>query len=178
MPSYHPNHRGCMCSNPETVSIRKVNFVSLQVVLVLAATVAVTGASIARVHQSVTYDPNPLIARQQPRIAAVGEQAPSSPVITATLASSQRVRHAQRVDAGLWDRLAQCESSGDWGSNVGTFDGGLQFLPTTWRSFGGAQYAPYAHQATREQQIAIAERVLASQGWRAWPACSRKLGLR
>jgi resuscitation-promoting factor RpfA len=112
------------------------------------------------------------VAGQQLRIAAVSEQAAASPVIVVTLASSRR------VDPKAWDRLARCESGGNWRSNVGTFDGGLQFLPTTWRSFGGTQYAPYAYQATREQQIAIAERVLASQGWRAWPACSRKLGLR
>ncbi|HDM2445064.1 TPA: DUF3235 domain-containing protein, partial [Staphylococcus aureus] len=55
--------------------------------------------------------------------------------------------------------------------------GGLQFSGQTWSAFGGGQYAPTANQATREQQIAIAEKVLASQGWGAWPACSASLGL-
>ncbi|MDO4910541.1 MAG: DUF3235 domain-containing protein [Corynebacterium sp.] len=77
-----------------------------------------------------------------------------------------------------WDRLAQCESSGNWAINTGnSFYGGLQFTKSTWEGFGGTMYAPYAHLATREQQIVIAERVLAGQGWGAWPACSKKLGL-
>ncbi|AKK05273.1 transglycosylase-like protein [Corynebacterium mustelae] len=77
-----------------------------------------------------------------------------------------------------WDRLAQCESGGNWAINTGNgYHGGLQFSPSTWRGYGGQEFAPYAYQATREQQIAVAERVLAGQGWGAWPACSRKLGL-
>ena len=78
-----------------------------------------------------------------------------------------------------WDRLAQCEAGGNWNINTGNgYYGGLQFSAGTWRAHGGDQFAPYAHQATREQQIAIAERTLASQGWGAWPACSARLGLR
>ncbi|HHU66748.1 transglycosylase family protein [Corynebacterium sp.] len=77
-----------------------------------------------------------------------------------------------------WDRLAQCEAGGNWSINTGNgYHGGLQFSPSTWAAYGGTQYAPYAYQATREQQIAIAEKTLAGQGWGAWPACSRKLGL-
>ncbi len=77
-----------------------------------------------------------------------------------------------------WDRLAQCESGGNWQINTGNgYHGGLQFSPSTWRAYGGAEFAPYAYQATREQQIVVAERTLAGQGWGAWPACSRKLGL-
>ncbi|ODQ85244.1 resuscitation-promoting factor RpfA, partial [Dietzia alimentaria] len=77
-----------------------------------------------------------------------------------------------------WDRLAQCESGGNWGINTGNgYQGGLQFSPSTWAAYGGTQYAPTANQATREQQIAIAEKTLAGQGWGAWPACSAKLGL-
>lgn len=77
-----------------------------------------------------------------------------------------------------WDRLAQCESGGNWGINTGNgYHGGLQFSPSTWAAYGGTQFAPTANQATREQQIAIAERTLAGQGWGAWPSCSRKLGL-
>ena len=77
-----------------------------------------------------------------------------------------------------WDRLAQCESGGNWSITTGNgYHGGLQFSPSTWAGYGGKQYAPYAYQATREQQIAVAERVLAGQGWGAWPSCSAKLGL-
>jgi resuscitation-promoting factor RpfA len=76
-----------------------------------------------------------------------------------------------------WDRVAQCESGGNWNINTGNgFSGGLQFTSSTWRAFGGAQFADVAHHATREQQILVAERVLAGQGWGAWPVCSRKAG--
>ncbi|MEX3504741.1 resuscitation-promoting factor Rpf1 domain-containing protein [Corynebacterium sp. LK2510] len=77
-----------------------------------------------------------------------------------------------------WDRLAQCESGGNWAINTGNgYHGGLQFSASTWRAFGGTQYAPTANLATREQQIAVAERTLAQQGWGAWPSCSARLGL-
>ncbi|APT93035.1 Resuscitation-promoting factor Rpf1 [Corynebacterium phocae] len=77
-----------------------------------------------------------------------------------------------------WDRLAQCESGGNWAINTGNgYHGGLQFSRGTWQAYGGGQYAPTANLATREQQIAIAERTLAGQGWGAWPACSARLGL-
>lgn len=77
-----------------------------------------------------------------------------------------------------WDRLAQCEAGGNWQINTGNgYHGGLQFSPSTWRAYGGGQFAPFAFQATREQQIAIAEKVLAGQGWGAWPSCSSRLGL-
>ncbi|WP_051581036.1 transglycosylase family protein [Pseudonocardia acaciae] len=77
----------------------------------------------------------------------------------------------------VWDRVAKCESGNNWAINTGNgFQGGLQFTPSTWRSFGGTQYAASAHKATREQQIAVAEKVLAGQGWGAWPVCSRKAG--
>lgn len=77
-----------------------------------------------------------------------------------------------------WDRLAECESGGNWAANTGNgYYGGLQFHPQTWTGFGGGEFASRADLASREQQIAVAERVLASQGWGAWPACSAKLGL-
>ncbi len=79
----------------------------------------------------------------------------------------------------MWDRLAQCESGGNWSINTGNgFSGGLQFTKSTWLAFGGGKYAPVAHQATREQQIDIAKKVQAGQGWGAWPACTSKLGIR
>ncbi|WP_109525276.1 MULTISPECIES: transglycosylase family protein [Nocardia] len=77
-----------------------------------------------------------------------------------------------------WDRLAQCEAGGNWGINTGNgFQGGLQFSPSTWNSHGGQEYAASANQASREEQIVVAEKVLASQGWGAWPSCSSSLGL-
>ncbi|WP_431957657.1 resuscitation-promoting factor Rpf1 domain-containing protein [Nocardia lijiangensis] len=78
-----------------------------------------------------------------------------------------------------WDRLAQCEAGGNWGINTGNgYQGGLQFSPSTWNAHGGGEYAASANQASREEQIVVAEKVLASQGWGAWPSCSAKLGLK
>ncbi len=80
---------------------------------------------------------------------------------------------------GVWDRLAECESGGNWAISTGNgYYGGTQTAQSTWEGFGGTQYAPRADLATREQQIAVNERIFAGQGWGAWPACSRKLGLR
>jgi resuscitation-promoting factor RpfA len=85
---------------------------------------------------------------------------------------------AEAASQNTWNRLAQCESSGNWRINTGNgYYGGLQFAPSTWRAFGGLKYAPRADLATKAEQITVAERVLRVQGWRAWPACSRKLGL-
>lgn len=92
-------------------------------------------------------------------------------------AQQDAVRAANR--GALWDRVAECESNQRWSYNGSSgFDGGLQFHPGTWSAYKPADYPAYAYQATREQQILVAEDVLASQGWRAWPACSKKLGLR
>jgi hypothetical protein len=84
-------------------------------------------------------------------------------------------------DGSRWDQLAQCETGGNWATNTGNgFGGGLQFMHqngySTWLSFGGGEFAPHPWEASREQQIVIAEKVLASSGWRAWPGCSRKYG--
>lgn len=84
---------------------------------------------------------------------------------------------ANAASDSTWDRLAQCESTGNWAANTGNgFSGGLQFTKSTWNAFGGGKYAPVAHQASRSEQIAVAEKVLAGQGWGAWPACSKKTG--
>lgn len=71
-----------------------------------------------------------------------------------------------------WDRVAQCESGGNWAINTGNgYHGGLQFSPSTWSGHGGQKYAATAYQATKGQQIEIAENVLANQGKGAWPTC-------
>ena len=98
-------------------------------------------------------------------------------------ASAPRVstQSAPSVSGGsVWDSLAQCETGGNWSHPTvsGGFSGGLMFHSATWNASGGQAYAPTAAQATREQQIVIAQKVLASSGWGAWPGCSRKLGLR
>jgi resuscitation-promoting factor RpfB len=79
----------------------------------------------------------------------------------------------------VWDRLAQCESGGNWSINTGNgYHGGLQFSKQTWLAFGGGKYAPQANLATRAQQIDIAKKTQAAQGWGAWPSCTAQLGIR
>jgi len=83
---------------------------------------------------------------------------------------------ANAAPTSAWDALAQCESGGNWAINTGNgYYGGLQFNMTTWKAYGGPG-SP--HTASKAQQIAIAEKVLAKQGWNAWPSCSRKTGVR
>ncbi|MBY0442897.1 MAG: transglycosylase family protein [Mycobacteriaceae bacterium] len=75
-----------------------------------------------------------------------------------------------------WDQVARCESGGNWAINTGNgYQGGLQFSQGTWSAHGGSEFAPAAQLATREQQIAVGERVLASQGRGAWPTCGHGL---
>ena len=90
-------------------------------------------------------------------------------------ASAANAAVPSATSSTVWDSLAQCESSGNWGINTGNgYAGGLQFSPSTWAAYGGTGSAA---NASREQQIAVAERVQAGQGWGAWPSCSAKLGL-
>lgn len=85
--------------------------------------------------------------------------------------------NATAADSGVWDRIAQCESGGDWHINTGNgYYGGLQFSAATWRAYGGTAHAPTADRATRSQQIAVATKVQRAQGWGAWPTCSARAG--
>lgn len=109
-----------------------------------------------------------------PEVEAVPSPAPQ-PVSQADLT----VGSPAQVQYGVWDRLAECESSSRWHIASGNgFYGGLQFDKATWARHGGLAYAWRADVATREQQILIAQRTQASQGWSAWPYCSRHIGLR
>ncbi|NEB02133.1 transglycosylase family protein [Streptomyces sp. SID13726] len=81
------------------------------------------------------------------------------------------------ADGGVWDRIAQCESGGNWHINTGnSYYGGLQFSAGTWRAYGGTAYAATADQASKAQQIAVATKVQKAQGWGAWPTCSARAG--
>ena len=83
---------------------------------------------------------------------------------------------AHAADVSTWNKVAACESTGNWSINTGNgFYGGLQFTRSTWEAYGGATYAPRADLATKDQQIAVAEKVLAAQGPGAWPICGRNL---
>ncbi len=93
------------------------------------------------------------------------------PLATATASPSAAATSA-------WDRLASCESGGNWGINTGNgYYGGLQFADGTWDGNGGERYASRADLATRAEQIVVAARVLDGRGWSPWPACSSRMGL-
>lgn len=84
---------------------------------------------------------------------------------------------ANAAGPAAWEQVAQCESGGNWQINTGNgYYGGLQFAAQTWTAHGGGEYAATADQATKDQQIAVGERVLASQGAGAWPNCGGPLG--
>ncbi|MGW0424279.1 transglycosylase family protein [Streptomyces sp. NPDC003015] len=85
---------------------------------------------------------------------------------------------AHAADVDTWNKVAACESSSNWSINTGNgYYGGLQFTQSTWEAYGGTRYAGRADLATRDQQIAVAEKVLDGQGPGAWPACSVRAGL-
>ncbi|WP_411147591.1 transglycosylase family protein [Streptomyces sp. A30] len=85
---------------------------------------------------------------------------------------------AQAADVDTWNKVAACESTNDWNINTGNgYYGGLQFSQSTWEAYGGTRYAPRADLATKDQQIAVAEKVLDGQGPGAWPTCSVRAGL-
>ncbi|MGW7612532.1 transglycosylase family protein [Streptomyces sp. NPDC054766] len=85
---------------------------------------------------------------------------------------------ASAADGTTWDRVAQCESGGAWSSDQGNgFYGGLQLGQEDWEAYGGLDYAPRADQASRSQQIAVAEKLLDDRGLAAWPTCGPLSGL-
>lgn len=121
---------------------------------------------------------------ERPLPAAATAPAPAAPVAAAPVvqaapapARALPAAPAVKVQGGsVWDRLAQCESGGNWAINTGNgFYGGLQFTLSSWRGVGGSGYP---HLASRDEQIARAQILQSRQGWGAWPACSSKLGLR
>ncbi|MET9551475.1 transglycosylase family protein [Streptomyces sp. NPDC006645] len=97
-------------------------------------------------------------------LAGVTGAAVAAPLIATTSASA--------ATTSEWDAVAQCESGGNWSINTGNgYSGGLQFSPSTWAAYGGTAFASSADQASKAQQIQIAEKVLAGQGKGAWPSC-------
>ncbi|GAA4000533.1 MULTISPECIES: LysM peptidoglycan-binding domain-containing protein [Streptomyces] len=106
----------------------------------------------------------------------VAYAAPPSPAPGPLL---KRAPYECAADQWPWGCIAECESGGRWNANTGNGHyGGLQFGQPTWKEFGGLKYAPRADLATRKEQIAVAQKVVAVQGWGAWPVCSKKYGLR
>ncbi|MFD9033686.1 transglycosylase family protein [Streptomyces sp. NPDC059567] len=97
-------------------------------------------------------------------LAGIAGVAVAAPLMSAGSASA--------ATASEWDVVAQCESGGNWAINTGNgYYGGLQFSASTWAAYGGTAFAASADQASKSQQIQIAEKVLAGQGKGAWPSC-------
>ncbi len=101
----------------------------------------------------------------------------TKPTTQVVVVGTKKIKTAPAVaSGGVWDKIAQCESGGNWSINTGNgFYGGLQFTLSTWRGYGGSGMP---NNASRAQQIAVAKKVQKAQGWGAWPACTSKLGLR
>lgn len=114
-------------------------------------------------------------SRTRTRVALAGAAGVSTAAVALTLGGGSP---ASAASTSTWDRVADCESSGNWSINTGNgYFGGLQFTRATWAAYGGLQYAPRADLATRAQQILVAEKVLKGQGPGAWPVCSLRAGL-
>jgi hypothetical protein len=132
-----------------------------------ALSMSVTGATLSDPSGSVASLPTPAAA---PMEATLYFHPPrrAAPVDPASFV----------VDDATWDRLAMCESSGNWAADTGNgYYGGLQFSLATWQGYDGTEFAAYPHEATREEQITVAERLYARRGFQPWPACRAKLGL-
>jgi hypothetical protein len=87
------------------------------------------------------------------------------------------VRLEPALDWFNWDRLAECETGGRWDLQGPLYGGGLQILSTTWRNFGGTEFADLPGHATREQQIVVGRAIAEALGWHQWPGCAKRLGL-
>ncbi|TQM61845.1 LysM peptidoglycan-binding domain-containing protein [Humibacillus xanthopallidus] len=96
----------------------------------------------------------------------------------ATVVAGIGAANSASAAGSVWDRVAACESGGNWSINTGNgYYGGLQFSGSTWRGYGGGQFASRADLATKSEQITVAQRVLKGQGPGAWPVCSVRAGL-
>ena len=145
---------------------------------IIHRTVTVNG-----VVESANIAEEKVVKKAKPAVIARGTKKPapaaSAPATTTARAATSTTAAPAVAGGSVWDSIAQCESGGNWAINTGNgYQGGLQFSPSTWAGYGGTEYAATADQATREQQIAVAERVQAAQGWGAWPACTARLGIR
>ena len=122
------------------------------------------------------YTPKHSAARTRSmRIRLAGVAVASTATIAGGLAAAPS---ASAAPSNVWDRVAACESGGNWSISTGNgYYGGLQFSASSWRAAGGTRYASLPHRATRAQQIAAGQQLLRMQGPGAWPVCSRKAGL-
>ena len=148
-------------------------------------TVVDPGAEGARsVIWRVTYDNGREVGRERigagsstpakPRVVKVGSKKAEAPKAPA----AKKAAAPAAAGGAVWDKIAECEAGGDWSTNSGNgYYGGLQFDKQTWNAYGGDQYAPRPDQASREEQIAVANKVKDDRGgYGAWPNCGKKAG--
>ncbi len=150
----------------------------------LAVLVALSGgpdyAALARQPLPAPVSAPPVPAPVSPVPAAILTAAPAdgaarvADVLPAVVPDG---RFEPALDWYDWDRLAECESGGQWDIQGSRYGGGLQILGSTWRNFGGTEFADLPGQATREQQIVVARAIAEAGGWRQWPSCAKRLGL-
>lgn len=146
---------------------------------------------IAFCHASdLAHEPEQSLTREAPVVTWGSVRPPyviEASMFTTTTTARARTAPTERTtmraaSAGVsdetWDRIAACESGQRWDDTRGGYEGGLHFAHDTWVRAGGRQFAEHAYQASREQQIQVANSWLARTSWAQWPACSRKLGLR
>jgi uncharacterized protein YabE (DUF348 family) len=124
----------------------------------------------------VTWSVNATNGKETGRTQVGESQVTREPVGGVVHRGTKPKSSAPSVGRGKWDRIAQCESTGNWSINTGNgYYGGLQFDRSTWRAYDGDEFASLPHQASREEQIAVAERVRADRGgYGAWPVCGKK----
>ncbi len=200
-PRFHRSTDGTWVAAAEPHEPPLLAMTSMAIALVVAMIIGLTAASVivARADDGASalppagtaayVDPNPAMEAAAAVTAFLDglrlEAEARAAAKSASESSARRAAAAYRApnidlgDGSVWDRLAHCETRNNWATNsVPGFSGGLGFANSTWISNGGEEFAPIAAEATREQQIVIAERVLAGSGWGAWPGCSDLLGLR
>ena len=124
---------------------------------------------------AATHGAEPVAAQPLPTPASAPMEAT---IIPNQVAAAPQVAAVYADGDTVWDQLAQCEASGNWAANTGNgYYGGLQFSYATWQGYDGGAFAEYPHQATREEQIIVAERLRDARGYQPWPACRAELGL-
>lgn len=163
-------------------AVATLAFVAVMMVSVVTVVTSATSAKGEEPSAPTTIVEQPDMYTAMADIAAAIAAIPAPPPPTTVAPRQVQTRPAVVVDPsdpGVWDALAHCETRGNWATDsVPGFAGGLGFANGTWASNGGTEFADSAADATREQQIEIAQRVLEGSGWGAWPGCSSLLGLR
>jgi len=169
-------------SHGAIVVVAFVLVLSVAIISVVSGATSAKGEEPAAVVPVAATVPVEMYAAMADVAAALATLPPPNPTPTSAPVRQAQTRPAVVVDPsdpGVWDSLAQCETGGNWATDsVPGFAGGLGFANGTWASNGGTEYAGSAADATREQQIEVAQRVLEGSGWGAWPGCSSLLGLR